>query len=70
MFRPLLTNFSMGATVKRCVQEGNNGELPRGQILIEMIDFISQQPDMAVDTTPVEPRGKATVTWGDLKASQ
>ena len=53
-----------------CMQEGNNGELPRGQILIEMIDFISQQPDMAVDTTPVEPRGKATVTWGDLKASQ
>ena len=51
-----------------CMQEGNNGELPRGQILIEMIDFISQQPDMVNVGTPVEAKGKAAVTWGDLKA--
>lgn len=53
-----------------CMQEGNNGELPRGQILIEMIDFISQQPDMTDVGTPVEAKGKAAVTWGDLKALQ
>jgi hypothetical protein len=53
-----------------CMQEGNNGELPRGQILIEMIDFISQQPDMTADTTPVEPAGKVAVTWGNIKSVQ
>ena len=52
-----------------CMQEPNNGDLPRGQVLIEMIDFISQQPDMQAGT-PVEPTGKAAVTWGDLKALQ
>ena len=51
-----------------CMQEGNNGELPRGQILIEMIDFISQQPDIM--TTPVEPAGKVAVTWGNIKSVQ
>ncbi len=50
-----------------CMQEGNNGTLPRGQILIEMIDFISQQTDVA---TPVEPAGKATTTWGHLKTTR
>ncbi len=53
-----------------CMQEPNNGDLPRGQVLIEMIDFISQQPDMAAETTPVEAKGKVAVTWGDLKALQ
>lgn len=53
-----------------CMQEGNNGELPRGQILIEMIDFISQQPDVAGATTPVEPTGKAAVIWGNIKATR
>ena len=53
-----------------CMQEPNNGDLPRGQVLIEMIDFISQQPDMEADRTPVEPTGKAAVTWGDLKTLQ
>lgn len=48
-----------------CLQEPNNGDLPRGQVLIEMIDFISQQSDIA---TPVEANGKAAVTWGDIKA--
>ena len=51
-----------------CMQEGNNGELPRGQILIEMIDFISQQPDIMM--TPVEPAGKVAVTWGNIKSVQ
>lgn len=49
-----------------CMQEGNTGDLPRGQILIEMIDFISQQSDVA---TPVESAGKTTTTWGVLKAT-
>ncbi|MYK23498.1 hypothetical protein F4054_14735 [Candidatus Poribacteria bacterium] len=53
-----------------CMQEPNNGDLPRGQVLIEMIDFISQQPDVLPPTTPVEAKGKITVTWGDLKALQ
>ena len=53
-----------------CMQEGNNGELPRGQILIEMIDFISQQPDMLGPGTPVEPAGKVAVTWGNIKSVQ
>ena len=53
-----------------CMQEPNNGDLPRGQVLIEMIDFISQQPDMTDVGTPVEAKGKAAVTWGDLKALQ
>ncbi len=48
-----------------CMQEPNVGDLPRGQVLIEMIDFISQQADIA---TPVEPAGKASTTWGHLKA--
>ena len=48
-----------------CMQEPNRGDLPRGQVLIEMIDFISQQADIA---TPVEPAGKASTTWGHLKA--
>lgn len=48
-----------------CMQEPNNGNLPRGQVLIEMINFISQQADVA---TPVEPVGKASTTWGTLKA--
>ena len=51
-----------------CLQEPNNGDLPRGQVLIEMIDFISQQPDMVAGTTPVEAKGKAAVTWGNIKA--
>ena len=51
-----------------CMQEPNNGELPRGQVLIEMIDFISQQPDILAATTPVEPTGKAAVIWGDIKS--
>ena len=51
-----------------CMQEPNNGDLPRGQVLIEMIDFISQQPDMLADSTPVEPTGKAAVTWGNIKS--
>ena len=50
-----------------CMQEPGNGDLPRGQVLIEMIDFISQQADVA---TPVEPAGKATTTWGNLKSLQ
>ena len=53
-----------------CMQEPSNGGLPRGQVLIEMIDFISQQPDVAAATTPVEAKGKVTVTWGDLKDLQ
>ena len=53
-----------------CMQEPNNGDLPRGQVLIEMIDFISQQADVQPATTPVEAKGKAAVTWGDLKALQ
>ena len=53
-----------------CMQEPNNGDLPRGQVLIEMIDFISQQPDVLASTTPVEAKGKIAVTWGDLKALQ
>lgn len=53
-----------------CLQEPNNGDLPRGQILIEMIDFISQQPDVAAETTPVEPTGKAAVIWGDIKTTR
>ena len=51
-----------------CLQEPNNGDLPRGQILIEMIDFISMQPDILAGGTPVEPTGKAAVTWGGIKA--
>ena len=51
-----------------CMQEPNNGDLPRGQVLIEMIDFISQQPDILAATTPVEPTGKAAVIWGEIKA--
>lgn len=47
-----------------CMQEPNVGDLPRGQVLIEMINFISQQADVA---TPVEPAGKATTTWGHIK---
>ena len=31
-----------------CMQN-TNGDLPRGQVLIEMIDFISQQPDILQD---------------------
>ncbi|MCY3553275.1 MAG: hypothetical protein OXH39_22670 [Candidatus Poribacteria bacterium] len=50
-----------------CMQEGNNGELPRGQILIEMIDFISQQADVLTD---VEPAGKAAVIWGNIKVTR
>ncbi|MDE0086398.1 MAG: hypothetical protein OXU23_11830 [Candidatus Poribacteria bacterium] len=50
-----------------CMQEPNNGSLPRGQVLIEMIDFISQQADLV---TPVEPAGKATTTWGHLKTTR
>lgn len=50
-----------------CMQEPNNGDLPRGQVLIEMIDFISMQPDVAAATTPVEAKDKVAVTWGDLK---
>ena len=53
-----------------CMQEPANGGLPRGQVLIEMIDFISQQPDMTADTTPVEPAGKVAVTWGNIKSVQ
>lgn len=53
-----------------CMQEPNNGSLPRGQVLIEMIDFISMQPDVATATTPVEAKGKVAVTWGDLKDLQ
>lgn len=52
-----------------CMQEPNNGDLPRGQVLIEMIDFISQQADITA-TTPVEPTGKAAVTWGNIKATR
>lgn len=48
-----------------CMQEPNRGDLPRGQVLIEMINFISQQADVV---TPVEPAGKAATTWGHLKA--
>ena len=51
-----------------CMQEPNNGDLPRGQVLIEMIDFISQQADVQPVGTPVEAKGKVAVTWGDLKA--
>ena len=51
-----------------CMQEPGNGGLPRGQVLIEMIDFISQQPDMVADSTPVELTGKAAVTWGNIKS--
>ena len=47
-----------------CMQEPSRGDLPRGQVLIEMINFISQQADVV---TPVEPAGKATTTWGHLK---
>ena len=50
-----------------CMQEPNRGDLPRGQVLIEMINFISQQADVV---TPVEPAGKATTTWGNLKSLQ
>ena len=53
-----------------CMQEPSNGGLPRGQVLIEMIDFISLQPDVATATTPVEAKGKVAVTWGDLKDLQ
>lgn len=53
-----------------CMQEPNNGDLPRGQVLIEMIDFISQQADILPATTPVAAKGKAAVTWGGLKALQ
>ena len=38
-----------------CMQEPQNGDLPRGQVLIEMIDFISQQADvvnMSSEQTP------------------
>ncbi|RKU28732.1 hypothetical protein C6497_08205 [Candidatus Poribacteria bacterium] len=49
-----------------CMQEPNRGDLPRGQVLIEMISFISMQDDVA---TPVEPNGKTSTTWGTLKAS-
>ena len=52
-----------------CMQVSNN-DLPRGQILIEMIDFISQQPDVLPVGTPVEAKGKIAVTWGDLKDLQ
>jgi hypothetical protein len=50
-----------------CMQEPNRGDLPRGQVLIEMINFISMQADVA---TPVEPAGKATTTWGHLKTTR
>lgn len=49
-----------------CMQEPNRGDLPRGQVLIEMISFISMQDDVA---TPVEPNGKTSTTWGTLKAA-
>ena len=50
-----------------CMQEPAGGDLPRGQVLIEMIGFISQQADVV---TPVEPAGKATTTWGHLKSAR
>lgn len=50
-----------------CMQEPSGGDLPRGQVLIEMINFISQQADVV---TPVEPAGKATTTWGHLKSAR
>ncbi len=49
-----------------CMQEPSRGDLPRGQVLIEMISFISMQDDVA---TPVEPTGKTSTTWGTLKAA-
>jgi hypothetical protein len=53
-----------------CMQEPNIGDLPRGPVLIEMIDFISQQPDVAGVGTAVEAQGKTAVTWGQLKAAR
>ena len=54
-----------------CMQEPNDGALERGQVLIEMIDFISQQPDVAAgDGTAVEAAGKATTTWANIKAGR
>ena len=47
-----------------CMQEPNNGGLARGQVLIEMIDFISQQADI---TTAVEAEGKVATTWANIK---
>ena len=48
-----------------CMQEPGLGDAPRGQVLIEMIGFISQQSDVA---TPVEPVEKVTTTWGNIKS--
>jgi hypothetical protein len=53
-----------------CMQEPNIGDLPRGPVLIEMIDFISQQGDVAGVGTAVEAQGKMAVTWGQLKAAR
>ncbi len=48
-----------------CMHELSLGDAPRGQILIEMIGFISQQSDVV---TPVEPVEKVTTTWGNIKS--
>jgi len=47
-----------------CMQEPGNGGLARGQVLIEMIDFISQQVDIS---TAVEAEGKVATTWANIK---
>ena len=48
-----------------CMHEPSVGDAPRGQVLIEMIGFISQQSDVV---TPVEPVEKVTTTWGNIKS--
>jgi len=51
-----------------CMQEPNVGDLPRGQVLIEMIDFIAQQEGDG--TTSVDAAGKMATTWGNLKTTR
>ena len=43
--------------------DSNGGDEPKGAIAAEIIIWL-------MSTTPVEPAGKLSTTWGDLKAVQ
>ena len=50
-----------------CMQEPNNGNLPRGEVFAEMIDnFLAE----VLGAQAVDPVGKAATTWGHVKADR
>ena len=52
-----------GGRIGIAFQEPNNGGLPRGEVMAEMID------NYLAEMLAVEPNDKVTTTWGHLKSS-